>query len=298
MITMFKPMQPPFSMARIISAALLVSLTFLSGCSALRFAYNQAPDLTYWWLDGYVDLNDTQSPRVHEALNGWFAWHRANEVPVYVDLLARAEREVLADASPEQMCRWYDEGTARFEVAIEHALPPAADLARSLTPAQLTYLERRYAKNNKDFAKDYLQDTPEDRQKASVKRAQERAETLYGRLDDDQRQVLAEGIARSPFDAQLWLAERKSRQDDVLATLRRIARETTTPAESQAALRALVTRVRASPNAEYKTYQQRLVQANCQLASQVHDATTPEQRRNAARKLKGWEDDLRSLLLK
>ena len=121
---------------------------------------------------------------------------------------------------------------------------------------------------------------------------------LYGRLDDSQRQLLADGMARSPFDAQLWLAERKARQDDVLATLRSIARDGTTPVEAQAALRALLKRVRSSPTPEYHAYQQRLVLANCQLASQVHDATNPEQRRNAAKKLKGWEDDLRSLLPK
>ena len=29
----------------------------LAGCSAVRLAYNQAPDLMYWWLNGYVDFD-------------------------------------------------------------------------------------------------------------------------------------------------------------------------------------------------------------------------------------------------
>lgn len=267
----------------------------MAGCSAIGLAYRQAPDLGYWWLDGYVDLDDAQSPKVREALSSWFAWHRAKELPVYVDLLARAEREVAGDLNPEQVCRWNDEGQARLEVALEQALPPAAELARSLRPEQIVHLEKRYAKNNKEFAKDYLQDTPEDRQKASLKRALERAEMLYGRLDDRQRQLLKDGLARSPFDPQLWLAERKARQADVLGTLRKV-RDGTGQAEAQAALKALVGRVRRSPVPEYLAYQQRLVKANCQLASQVHNATTAEQRQNAVRRLKGWEDDLRGLI--
>jgi hypothetical protein len=288
-------MHSPSTVGRIIGVLILAAATLLAGCSAIGLAYRQAPDLSYWWLDGYVDLDDAQSPKVREALASWFAWHRSKELPVYVELLARAEREVTGDLSPEQMCRWNDEGQARLEAALEHALPPATELARSLKPEQLVHLEKRYAKNNKEFAKDYLQDTPEDRQKASLKRAQERAEMLYGRLDDKQRQLLRDGLVRSPFDPQMWLAERKARQADVLATLRKV-RDGMNATEAQATLKALVGRVRQSPVPEYRAYQQRLVKANCALASQVHNTTTPEQRQNAVRRLKGWEDDLRGLI--
>ena len=50
-------------MARIIARALVLGLLslVLVGCSALRLAYNQAPSLGYWWIDGYADLNDAQT---------------------------------------------------------------------------------------------------------------------------------------------------------------------------------------------------------------------------------------------
>jgi hypothetical protein len=49
----------------IIAAVLLPGL---AGCSAIKLAYNQAPDLTYWWLDGYFDFNGQQSPKVRDEL--------------------------------------------------------------------------------------------------------------------------------------------------------------------------------------------------------------------------------------
>ncbi|MBC8057759.1 MAG: hypothetical protein H7Y61_14390, partial [Rhizobiales bacterium] len=44
------------------------ALALLGGCSALRIGYGTAPDVVYWWLDGYIDFNDTQTPRVREAI--------------------------------------------------------------------------------------------------------------------------------------------------------------------------------------------------------------------------------------
>ena len=46
-----------------------------------------------------------------------------------------------------------------------------------------------------------------------MKRTIERAEMLYGRLDGAQRKWVAEEVATSPFDPQLWLDERGTSGD-------------------------------------------------------------------------------------
>src|ERR1700709_1846516 len=69
MITMSSAMSVSQAIFRkIIITGLCGLLALASGCSTLRIAYDAAPKLTYWWLDGYVDFNDAQVPRVHEAL--------------------------------------------------------------------------------------------------------------------------------------------------------------------------------------------------------------------------------------
>ena len=52
-----------FLQLRHIIGALLAALVLLGlgGCSAVKLSYQNAPELTYWWLDSYLDLNDTQS---------------------------------------------------------------------------------------------------------------------------------------------------------------------------------------------------------------------------------------------
>jgi hypothetical protein len=295
MITIFNIMRTSlFSRFRIIGAV-LVTLSLLGACSALRIGYSQAPELAYWYLDGYVDFNKTQTPKVREALGDWFKWNRSTQLPDYAALLAKAELQLPNNATPAQACQWFDDVSSRFDVALERALPSLADVVLTATPEQLQHLEKRFAKGNKELLADFAQPDPDDRLKASVKRSVERAESLYGKLDDSQRERVKAAVISSPFDVELWVAERKARQQDVLQTVRRLLAEKASNEQAQAAVRMLVERSRRSPRDNYSAYQQRLTQYNCAVAAQTHNLTTPAQRKFAAQKLKGWEGDLRAL---
>ncbi|HJV62021.1 MAG TPA: DUF6279 family lipoprotein [Albitalea sp.] len=278
-----------------IIGGLLAALALLAGCSALRLGYNQGPDLAYWWLDRYVDFDEQQEPRAREAIAAWFAWHRRTQLPDYAALLEKAQGEILDPATPAQMCRWMDELTLRLDRAFEQALPPLAETVRTMSPQQLAHLEEKYAKNNKEYRHDFLQPDAQERRRAQVKRVSDRAELLYGRLNDAQRERIAQLTADSPFDPEGWYVERQRRQQDTLQTLRRLLAEHSGPAETQAALRRLYEQMLRSPRPEYRDYQQRLLQFNCAFAADVHDLATPLQRLHARKRLRGWEDDVRAL---
>jgi dihydrodipicolinate synthase/N-acetylneuraminate lyase len=40
----------------------------LGACSAVKLAYNNLPELSYWWLDAYLDFDGTQTPKVRDEL--------------------------------------------------------------------------------------------------------------------------------------------------------------------------------------------------------------------------------------
>jgi Family of unknown function (DUF6279) len=278
-----------------IIAVLALVGALLSACSAVRLGYNQAPDIVYWWLDGYADFDDIQSPRVRDALARYFAWHRRTQLPDYAALLARGQLEVMANTSAERACAWWAELNGRFDVALEPAVPDIADLLLTLTPQQLRHVERRHAKANAEFRDDFLKGDAAERVRENVKRTAERAENLYGRVEDAQRDSIAKLLAQSPFDAELWLAERRHRQQDALQVLRRLIAEGATREQAQAAVRAYTQRVQRSPREEYRRYSERLAQFNCRFTAELHNSTSQAQRQFAADKLKGWERDLRAL---
>ena len=275
-----------------------LGLALLGGCSALRIGYSTAPDLVYWWIDGYVDFNGAQTPRAREAIRQWFAWHRRSQLPDYGALLARAQAEVLADTTPAKVCEWQGAVVKRAHVAFDRIAPAAADLVLTFTPEQIKHLEQRYNKANAEFRESYLQADPRKRAQASLDRTVERAEKLYGRLDDSQRARLSEGLVRSPFDPEVWLAERRQRQLDVLQILGKLGAaegQGASREQALAALRGYVERLERSPREPYRRYAERLAEFNCGLGANLHNLTTPVQRRTAAQKLAGWEGDLRAI---
>lgn len=288
-----RPVAAPPGIIRASLAALALAL--LGGCSLLRLSYPQLPTLAYWSADSYLDLTSAQSELVRAQLAEWLRWNRTTQLPDYAALLRRARAEVLQDTTPVRVCRWADEATARLQTAFDQALPAAADVALTLSPAQLEHLRKHLDKVNAEFREEYVERKPQRRLKEAVQRAVERAETLYGKLDEAQRERLAREVAASPFDPERWLAERTLRQREALQTLRRLQAERAGADEMQAALRAFFERSQRSPDDAYRAYQQRLRQHSCDVAARLHNTTTPEQRQAAAANLSGWENDLRSL---
>ena len=279
----------------IIGLLIVILSPALSGCSALRLGYANGPQLAWWWIDGYFDFSSEQAPQLRRALEQWFEWHRATQLPDYVALLSAARQQVLEPTTATQACQWQDRARERLEPALARAMVDFAEVLPGLGEAQLKHLEQRYAKVDDEMRADFLQSDLAERQRLSIKRAVERAERLYGTLDAAQLRLISAGVIASPFSPERWLAERQRRQRDAAQTLRRLISERADREQRVAALRALVQRTERSPQPEYRAYQVKLGDYNCALAAQIHNATTTLQRQKARDNLQGWEDDLRSI---
>ncbi|SCZ84939.1 hypothetical protein [Nitrosomonas mobilis] len=53
-------------------------LLLLASCSVVRLSYSQEPQLTWWWLDHYVNFSREQEPLAKEAIYHWFVAGRKN----------------------------------------------------------------------------------------------------------------------------------------------------------------------------------------------------------------------------
>jgi hypothetical protein len=282
--------------ARIIGVLLLVLTLGMGGCSAIRLAYANGPQLAWWWVDGYLDFSREQAVGVRKAIDRWFDWHRPSQLPEYVALLAQAQAQVMTPVTAGQACGWQDRLREKLDPAFQRGMQEFADIIPGLTEAQFKHLEQRYLKGNDEMRADFLQADTQERLRESIKRTVERAERVYGTLGETQQKVIEAGVAASPFNPELWLAERQRRQQDILQTLRRLVAEKADRELRVAALRTLWLRTERSPDPQYRAYQLRLTEYNCNLVAQVHNSTTPAQRQKARERLKGWEEDLRALL--
>ena len=276
---------------------MLAASLLLSGCGmALRLGYNQGTSLAFRWLDGYAEFDDAQSLRVRGALEDWFAWHRRTQLPDYVELMARARAELPGPATAERMCSWSNELRARFDTAIDRAVPAMAEILPTLSAQQIASIEKRNASRNEAYRDDFLHRDPHKRRNAAIKREIERAEDFYGRLDDVQRAFVATAMAESPWDGDLAYAERLRRQADLVSTARKLGAKRAAPAEAEAEVRGWLRRIARSPNEAYWRYSVRLVEYNCVYAADLHNLMSAEQRQKAVKKVKEYEDELRALV--
>ena len=200
-------------------------------------------------------------------------------------------------ATPAQVCAWWDVALKRRDEAVEAALPAIATLVPMLKPAQLAHIDKQMAKSNTELREEYLQDDPEDRRKAAVKRTVERIETLYGRLDKPQREYVARMVEKSPWKPERWIAEREQSSRDTLATLRTLTRPDLPADQVPTLVRAWTMRtLKAVPRDEAtQRYEDEVRDYNCKFVAEMHNLTTATQRKHAVEKIQGWRQDLMSL---
>lgn len=271
----------------------------LQGCSAIKVAYNNLPELGYWWIDSYVDLNDAQSSKVRDELNRLQQWHRSAELPRVIEILQKLQKLAPADTSAETVCALFADVRNRSDAIIAQAEPAAVALAMSITPAQIAHLEAKYAKNNTEWRNEWAKGGAAERRERRMKSAIERAEQFYGTLEERQLNVLRASLERSDFDPEVNFAERRRRQQDLVQILRRVGAEAPSPrptaAQTTMLLRGYLERSITSPNPAYRAYMDRATLDGCRTIAVLHNATTAEQRERARRRLAAYERDAREL---
>lgn len=282
-------------MQKTFACTLIIAVLLLSSCSMVQLGYHRGPQLAWWWLDSYIDFSREQKSHAKQAIRQWFDWHRGTQLPEYADWLAAVRSLINAPVTPEQICRWSDELQDILAPAFDHAVHLGAPVVLSLDESQRRHLEQRYTKSNDKLRRDYLQPDPKDRLNAAIKRSVKRIENLYGKIDQQQRDLIIASITVSPFSPEAWLAERQRRQQVTLTTLQQLA-DASLPSEQVATvLRGLIEHTHRSDSPDYRAYQIKLTEYTCDFIARMHNTTTPTQRRHAHDKLKSWENDLRVL---
>lgn len=281
------------NLARIIGVLLVAAA--LAACSAVRLAYNNLPEVSYWWLDAYLDFDGSQTPKLRDELAQLQAWHRQNELPRVASLLQEAQALAPGDVTAAQACRMADQIRERLLAVAERAEPAGTELALSLGEGQLQQLERKYAKNNAEYRKNWLDRSAAEVQEKRYEKYLDRLEDFYGRLTPEQRDLVRRQVAQSAFDPRLIDAARRRRQQQTLEMLRGFNANRPSTAEARAAIHAWVMRDAAPPPGPGRDQQQALLQEGCRNLAALHNTTSASQRERAVRRLQAYEDDVRQL---
>lgn len=276
---------------------MLVSATLLiASCSSLKLGYNNADWLLVYSIDSYLDLDERQEEFLRERARELVAWHRSTQLRGYAELLDSAATRVRGSVAADDVLALQSQITERLAIVAAQAAPDLADLAATLTPAQLDHLQDRLAR---DMSKARLEAVrfanPESDER--LRRFVDRAETWFGTLKPDQVELVRRMLAERPIDASFWMAERERRQRATVDVLRRIQAERPSRDTAAAWLRNYFVDLVQPADPSWRERLEAMRRVNAEVVAALINGATAEQRTLVQKKLRGYAEDLGTLAL-
>ena len=261
----------------------LAAVWLLAGCSALRFAYESADSYLLYRAKGYLDLDEKGSDELEQRIDQFFAWHRRNALPQYARISEEAAKRVTKGLSREDLVWGYDSLVANARQSLRVAAERIAPLLDRLTPQQVAHMEKRFAEDNRKFARDYLRGSEVDRRKRRAKRVEERLEDWVGNLSSVQLEKVRQFSERTPLYDELRARDRERMQAEFLAMIRK--------REAQKRLPDWIANWERGRDPAHLAASERFRQDYFTLVLEIDKTLTPQQRNRAAANFRRYAED-------
>lgn len=268
----------------------------LAACSSLQLAYNHGDTLLYWWLDGYVDLENDQKPWVRQDIDEFFQWHRKTQLRDYVQVLQTARRQLQGTPTEADLLGDYEDIRERTHLLLLKALPQLAELARSLRPQQIDQVEKKFASNNDTFRHKNMKGDRARQLAFRYDKAMDQFELWFGNFSREQEAAIRLASDARPLDNALWLDQRMRRQRAILTLLRQVQRDKLGQEATMSLIRTLIDDSFARRDqSDRRDFFEVYDQGTAQLVLTVVQLATPAQKAHALKRMQGWIDDCNTL---
>ena len=260
----------------------------LSGCTAVQLGYRNADTLLYWRGGQYFDFDGEPRFEYERRVQRFLAWHRRVALPQYSRLAEEAATRLARGLSQADLVWGYDSFQVLLQQSLHAGTGELGDLLDGLTPAQIETFDKRLAKENREYAKEYrLGDPPQERRGARVKRNVERLEGWFGSLTEEQLERVRLYSARAPLDDAMRERDRKRLQNELLAMLR--AKET------KQKLREWAVNWDQNRDPAFEAARKQNLQEYFGMLLDLDKTLSAEQRTRAVRRLRGFAEDFNAL---
>lgn len=276
-------------------AAIAAFAVSVAGCAAMRIGYNNADTLALIQLDSYLDLTADQELTVKERINTLLVWHRSTQLRDYAAFIDRTRAKLASQVTAADVMDFNQQLNARMMTAGDKSAPDIAHIALTLTPEQIDRAAKKIANDAAKARRELAPYADKDAGAERIKKYAERAESWFGKLTDEQKEIIRKSMANRPDDGTWWIDERERRQREFIALLRKI--QTDRPTEDVAAswLRTYFAHLNVAPEADRRARAESYRRGSAELIAQLINRATPEQRAMLDKKLGDYSQDFKSL---
>lgn len=168
----------------------LIVVSLLAGCSAVRVGYNQLDWIIPVWFQSFVPLTETQKIRLRTHTREMLAWHCETQLPRYAIWLRQVNTDFQAGITRKQLVL-HSRGLeqAWIDLAV-HLIPRVADIFSSLTDEQVGVILEKMGKDNTEYRREYMTLSDVDLRNDIAKQVGRSFRRWFGRLNETQKQTI------------------------------------------------------------------------------------------------------------
>lgn len=212
---------PPGRLLQLLRLILLVPLLglVLSGCSAVRLAYDNADRLVLWEARDYVALEREQRRWLRARIRVLLHWHRAQQLPEWSRTLREFDLMVQDGVDPAQLDDFYARALGWGDELLLQLLPTATGLMTSFSTAQVDGLPAAFADNNAELNEDYEGLEPAAQRAVWRDKVRDSLTDWIGPLTAEQELLLIATSEKVEPDNRAWITYRQRWQTRLLELL-------------------------------------------------------------------------------
>jgi hypothetical protein len=197
----------------------IITVLLTASCSAIEFAYNNAPSFVASEVEDAFDLDGDQVTQLEDGLQQFFIWHRQQELPRYRQFLETAASAISDGITADEFLELSAELRLAWQRSLARAIDDLGELALTLTPAQIDHYQQYFLDDSGEYD-DYLQMSAQQREIFRVNRSMKRLQRWFGKLDNTQQKKISQRLQQLPDFYPAWINYREARQQALLEALR------------------------------------------------------------------------------
>ncbi len=267
----------------------VVALFVVSACSSTTYVYNRLDFLLPWYMDDYVDLTAEQEAYLDELLVPFLAWHRAQELPVYLTALNNIEDSLDSPLTAEIVGTLFTNFESAWLRLQSEGLTQLLDLGARLSDEQIAAFLEALWEQQREFEEEYLERDEEEFFKDNDDNTLDTFQDYLGKLSDDQKQWVQDSGRQLLRSDQVWLKERAQWLTELGILLER-------EPGWQERVRVAVSAKNKNITPEYQRVYEHNMDVIYQLTAQVLNARSERQSRYLKDKLTDIREDLETLI--
>ena len=275
---------------RLYPVALLGLVLVLSGCSLRKLGYNLAARFITSRIVDTFDLDKVQKKQTQAAVARLHAWHRASELPRYVELLDGVIARSADGLTRDEVLWIIKEAETTVERTAQKLVPEASALLVTLTPEQIAYSEKEMKKGSKERF-ERLELPEQDYVNFRLKRAKKNLTTWCGSYNDAQLGEFERFVRKNRLEE----LRRQTHTELLRAALLTALREHAPRAAIEGLLFNWMTKEDAAPTEESKLAEERNRDDFIALVLGVDRAMTADQRQHMLRELRTLRTEMYEL---